>query len=181
MHTDLLAAGKIGDPFYRLNEKDQQWIENEAWEYRTTVAVDAATLARDRVELVFAGLDTYAEVFGQRRLRADRRQHVPQLARRREVAPQGRRQRDRRALPSPIAKVKPAYDALGYKLPAANDQAKEMVSMLTRKAPYHYGWDWGPRFVTAGIWRPVTLEAWDVRAPGRRADLPAQAGRDARR
>ena len=34
--------------------------------------------------------------------------------------------------------------------------------MWTRKAPYHYGWDWGPRFVTAGIWRPVTLEAWDV-------------------
>ena len=35
--------------------------------------------------------------------------------------------------------------------------------MLTRKAPYHYGWDWGPRFVTSGIWRPVALEAWDGR------------------
>ena len=32
VHTDLLAAGKIGDPFFRLNEKDQQWIEHEAWE-----------------------------------------------------------------------------------------------------------------------------------------------------
>ena len=63
VHTDLLAAGKIGDPFFRLNEKDQQWIENEAWEYRTTLPVDAATLARERVELVFAGLDTFAEVF----------------------------------------------------------------------------------------------------------------------
>jgi beta-mannosidase len=36
-----------------------------------------------------------------------------------------------------------------------------MVSMLARKAPYHYGWDWGPRFVTSGIWRPVELEAWN--------------------
>ena len=36
-------------------------------------------------------------------------------------------------------------------LPAANDQAAEMVSMYARKAPYHYGWDWGPRFVTSGI------------------------------
>ena len=63
---------------------------------------------------------------------------------------------------SPIAKVKPAYDKLGYKLPAANDQGKEMVSMWARKAPYHYGWDWGPRFVTSGIWRPVALEAWDA-------------------
>ena len=33
--------------------------------------------------------------------------------------------------------------------------------MFARKAPYHYGWDWGPRFVTSGIWRPVTIEAWD--------------------
>ena len=33
--------------------------------------------------------------------------------------------------------------------------------MFTRKAPYHYGWDWGPRFVTSGIWRPVAIEAWD--------------------
>jgi beta-mannosidase len=63
VHTDLLAAGKIGDPFYRLNEKDQQWIEKESWEYRTTLRVDAETLAHDRVELVFAGLDTFAEVF----------------------------------------------------------------------------------------------------------------------
>ncbi len=35
-----------------------------------------------------------------------------------------------------------------------------MVSMWARKAPYHYGWDWGPRFVTSGIWRPVALETW---------------------
>src|SRR6476660_5469474 len=62
VHTDLMAAGKIGDPFYRLNEKDQQWIENESWEYRATLPVDAATLARDHVELVFAGLDTFADV-----------------------------------------------------------------------------------------------------------------------
>jgi beta-mannosidase len=37
-----------------------------------------------------------------------------------------------------------------------------MVSMWARKAPYHYGWDWGPRFVTSGIWRPVAIEAWTV-------------------
>jgi beta-mannosidase len=161
VHTDLLAAGKIGDPFYRLNEKDQQWIENESWEYRTTLPVDAATLARDRVELVFAGLDTFAEVFVNgapvltadnmfRSWRADVKARLKAGANELLVR-----------FASPIAKVKPAYDKLGYKLPAANDQGKEMVSMFARKAPYHYGWDWGPRFVTSGIWRPVALEAWD--------------------
>jgi len=161
VHTDLLAAGKIGDPFFRLNEKDQQWIENEAWEYRTTLPVDAATLARERVELVFAGLDTFAEVFvnGAPVLTADNmfRSWRADVKSKLKVG-------DNQILvrfASPIAAVKPAYDKLGYKLPAANDQGKEMVSMWARKAPYHYGWDWGPRFVTSGIWRPVALEAWD--------------------
>jgi beta-mannosidase len=48
----------------------------------------------------------------------------------------------------------------GYQLPAANDK-EENTSPYTRKAPYSFGWDWGPRFVTAGIWKPVRLEAWD--------------------
>ena len=30
-----------------------------------------------------------------------------------------------------------------------------------RKAAYEYGWDWGPRFVTSGISRPVRVEVWD--------------------
>ncbi|HMF41377.1 MAG TPA: glycoside hydrolase family 2 protein [Polyangia bacterium] len=162
VHTDLLAAGKIGDPFYRLNEKDQQWIENESWEYRTTVPVDAATLARDRVELVFAGLDTFADVFvnGAQVLTADNMFRSWRVDVKARLKPGNNEILVRFA--SPIAKVKPAYDKLGYKLPAANDQGKEMVSMWARKAPYHYGWDWGPRFVTSGIWRPVALEAWDA-------------------
>src|SRR5206468_2067311 len=32
----------------------------------------------------------------------------------------------------------------------------------TRKAPYNYGWDWGPRFVTVGVWRSVRIEPWDT-------------------
>ncbi|HVZ88856.1 MAG TPA: glycoside hydrolase family 2 protein [Polyangia bacterium] len=161
VHTDLFAAGKIGDPFYRLNEKDQQWIEHASWEYETTLKVEAATLAREHVELAFAGLDTYAEVFvnGASVLATDnmfRRWRADVKARLRPgdnvVVVRFR---------SPIEAVQASYDHLGYHLPANNDQSERMVSMWTRKAPYHYGWDWGPRFVTSGIWRPVTLEAWD--------------------
>ena len=161
VHTDLFANGKIGDPFYRLNEKDQQWIDRESWEYRTTIVVSREDLAREHVELAFAGLDTYAEVFVNgapvlwatnmfRSWRADAKAHL--VAGNNTLTVRFR---------SPILQVKPAYDALGYKLPAANDQAEEMLSMFSRKAPYHYGWDWGPRFVTSGIWKPVALEIWD--------------------
>jgi beta-mannosidase len=162
VHTDLFTNGKIGDPFYRLNEKDQQWIERESWEYQTNLPVDAATLSRGQVELVMSGLDTYAEVFVNgasvlfannmfRAWRVDVKSHL-------KVGDNLLVIRFR----SPIEEVKPAYDHLGYHLPAANDQATEMVSMWSRKAPYHYGWDWGPRFVTSGIWRPIALESWDA-------------------
>src|SRR4030095_1622904 len=57
--------------------------------------------------------------------------------------------------------VLPIMAKMKYELPASNDQG-EKTSPHTRKAPYHYGWDWGPRFVTSGIWRPVSLEAWNT-------------------
>jgi beta-mannosidase len=161
VHVDLEAAGKIGDPFYRLNENDQQWIEHASWEYQTTLQVPVALLAREHVELVFDGLDTFAEVFVNgvsvlatdnmfRAWRVDVKSHLRPTEN--VVVVRFR---------SPIEAVKASYDHLGYHLPAANDQGKEMVSMWARKAPYHYGWDWGPRFVTSGIWREARLEAWD--------------------
>ena len=73
VQTDLLANKIIPEPFYRDNEKRLQWIGVEDWEYQTSFEVNAATLARKHVELVFQGLDTYATVFlnGQGILRAD--------------------------------------------------------------------------------------------------------------
>jgi beta-mannosidase len=162
VHTDLLRAGKIPDPFYGTNEKSLQWIERTDWEYRSTFVADAALLRRDRIEIVFQGLDTFAEVSvnGARVLSADNmfRSWSADL-KPRVVAGTNTVVVHFR---SPIVATKPAYDRLGYTLPAVNDQAPEMVSMFARKAPYHYGWDWGPRFVTSGIWRPVSIEAWDV-------------------
>jgi beta-mannosidase len=161
VHTDLLANHKIADPFYARNEQDQQWIDKLDWEYRTTFFVDEGLLSREKVELDFRGLDTYAEVFvnGASVLNADN------MFRSWRVSVKGHLRKGENTLlvrlRSPIAHVKAAYDRLGYILPASNDQATPMVSMFTRKAPYHYGWDWGPRFVTSGIWRPVRLEAWD--------------------
>src|SRR5450432_3272317 len=161
VHTDLLRAKKIPDPFYGTNEKDLQWIERTDWEYRTSFAADDALLAHERVELAFQGLATFAAVLvnGHSVLKADNMFRSWRVDVRRQLVKGAYEVVVR--FRSPIAAVKPAYDKLGYRLPAINDQATEMVSMFARKAPYHYGWDWGPRFVTSGIWRPVTLEAWD--------------------
>src|SRR5690242_10853923 len=63
VHTDLLGNKLIEDPFYRDNEQKQQWIGKTDWEYRTTFKVSMDDLAAQHIEIVFAGLDTYADVY----------------------------------------------------------------------------------------------------------------------
>lgn len=162
VHTDLLANKKIEDPFYRTNEKDLQWIGTSDWEYQTTFLADDELLKNEKIELVFEGLDTYADVFvnDTKILSADNmfllwKYDVKQILKKGENKIQI-------TFFSAINAVMPQYNSLPYKVPVSNnDQAEERVSVFTRKAGYHYGWDWGPRFVTSGIWRPVYIQAWN--------------------
>jgi beta-mannosidase len=160
VHTDLLANKLIDDPFYRDNEQKQQWIGKTDWEYQTHFAVTPATLRRENIELVFAGLDTYADVFlnDQLILNADNMFRTWRVDCKRALKPGDNVLRIR--FRSPVKEVLPVMARINYELPAPNDQG-EKTSPYTRKAPYQYGWDWGPRFVTSGIWRPASLEAWD--------------------
>ncbi len=60
-------------------------------------------------------------------------------------------------LRSPFKMGLKKYRELPYRLPANNDEHEFRVSPFTRKAPYMYGWDWGPRLLTSGIWKDVIL------------------------
>ncbi len=166
VQTDLMRHKIIPDPFYRDNEAKVQWVGRTDWEYQTTFNVDPATLARENVDLVFAGLDTLAEVTlnGQKLLNADnmfRRWRVPA----KQLLKPGANTLNV-VLRSPITSLLPKIKALPYQLPTVNQIqiiAEEGVPTdpYIRKAPYTFGWDWGPRLVTIGIWKPVTIEAWD--------------------
>src|SRR5882724_1295559 len=160
VHTDLLNNKLIDDPFYRDNEQKLQWIGKTDWEYQTTFSVTPEILARDNIDLVFEGLDTYANVFlnDESLLNADNMFRTWRADCKRLLKPRANTLRIR--FRSPINEVLPLMAKMSYQLPAGNDQG-EKTSPHTRKAPYQFGWDWGPRFVTSGIWRPVSLEAWD--------------------
>jgi beta-mannosidase len=161
VHTDLLAAGKIADPFFGTNEKRLGWIERQDWQWRTRFSLSARDLAPGRHDLVFDGLDTFAEVAlnGRVLLAADnmfRRWRVPVT----EALRAGDNELQV-TIRSPLLATRAAAEALGFPLEAINDQGDPKLSVFARKAPYQYGWDWGPRLVTSGIWRPVRLESWD--------------------
>jgi len=166
VQMDLLRNKLIPDPFYRDNESRLQWIGQTDWEYQTEFEVDAATLQRGHVELLFEGLDTYADVFlnDSPILKADnmfRHWRVPA----KEKLHAGKNTL-RVVFYSPIKLMIPKVKAMPFRLPTVGQVqivSEEGIATdpYTRKAPYHYGWDWGPRYVTLGMWLPVQLYAWD--------------------
>lgn len=156
VHLDLLRNKLIPDPFYRDNEAKLQWIEDADWEYRTTLTVGPELLNKQNIDLVFEGLDTCADVYlnGKKILTTDNMFRTYRVDVKRNLT--AGQNHLLVVFPSPIQA-------------AAKIAAKDKWRALThterrsyiRKAAYEYGWDWGPRFVTSGIWRPVRLEGWD--------------------
>ncbi|MGC2265657.1 MAG: glycoside hydrolase family 2 protein [Candidatus Acidiferrales bacterium] len=167
VQTDLLHDGLIPDPFYQDNDTRLQWIGLTDWEYRTTFDADAATLAHDHVDLVFEGLDTYADVYVNEQLVL----HSDNMFRHWRVPAKTLLKAGPNTLRivfhSPIESMIPKVKALPYILPSVTshmtgNEEDIATAPYTRKAPYQYGWDWGPRYVTEGIWKPIHLETWDA-------------------
>jgi beta-mannosidase len=117
-------------------------------------------LEEEVVELVFHGLDTFSEVNlnGRVILQADNMFRT-WVADAKEALRPGENELEIR-FASPLPPALAARASLPYPLPAGNDRGDPPSRVFVRKAAYHYGWDWGPRFVTSGIWRPVELVAW---------------------
>lgn len=168
VQTDLMAARLVDDPFYRDNEARIQWVGLSDWVYRKTFEVDPSELSRQHVDLVLDGLDTYADVYlnGSKLLSADnmfRRWQVPVKSQ----LHAGKNTLEVR-LYSPIKRLQPWLLKQPYALPGEFDSAfgdepkGKQTANYIRKANYQYGWDWGPRIVTEGIWQDVHLDSWDA-------------------
>lgn len=154
VHTDLFANQLIPDPFFGANEKQLQWIENENWEYETTFLLSEKEISNENIELEFEGLDTYATVYinGKIVLEADN------MFRKWIISAKKHLKKGKNHLKivfqSAVQKGKEEAEKLSYTLP-------EKERVFVRKAQYQFGWDWGPRFVTAGIWKKVQLKFWN--------------------
>jgi len=153
VHTDLMDNGLIPDPFYRDNEIKVQWIERENWEYRKEFFLTEAFIKRSHLELVCKGLDTYAKIY----INDNKVAETDNMFRsyRFDVKPflKSGKNEIKVMFESPVNREKACEEKLPYKIPGN--------CPFTRKAHYHFGWDWGPRLTTSGIWRPISIQAWD--------------------
>lgn len=162
VHQDLIRHELLPDPFYGTHEQKIQWVEDKDWEYRTTFRVTQEQLNRDAAELLLEGLDTYADVYlnGSLLLKADN-MFVGYTLPVKPVLRLGENQLHI-YFHSPIRQTLPQYASNGFNYPADNDHHEKHLSIFSRKAPYSYGWDWGIRMVTSGIWRPAKIRFYDA-------------------
>jgi beta-mannosidase len=151
VHTDLLAAGVIPDPFSGDNHERLRWIEKCRWEYVTDFVPAEEIVARDNIRILFEGIDTFAEIYlnGEHLLSTDNmfRSWSVEAA---ELINRGRN--TLRVVFSPPIEASGA-DTMP-RLPGGE-------RVYIRKAAYQFGWDWAPRILTCGIWRPVYLTGWN--------------------
>ncbi|GKT45390.1 beta-mannosidase B [Colletotrichum spaethianum] len=166
VHVDLLANNKIPDPFLDMNELAVQWVAEKTWVYRTSFATptDSPDSTANVTDLVFEGLDTFAtvilngaEIFQSDNMFLSHRVEVSQLLK-------------RDGADNVLEVVFDSALLRGRQLVEEHAHEHRFIARQTeqgripvRKAQYHWGWDWGPILVTAGVWKPVFLERYIAR------------------
>jgi beta-mannosidase len=160
VHTDLMAAGLIPDPYLGFNDQQQMWIGRVDWCY--TLRFDAPTEAsnNNRLDLVCEGLDTIARVcVNGTAVGESANMHVPQRFTLKGVV----RDTDNEltvTFGSPLKYAEQMSERLGELPHGGGGTDPKMPYNMIRKMACNFGWDWGPALVTAGIWKPIYLEAW---------------------
>ncbi|TCL61943.1 beta-mannosidase [Hydrogenispora ethanolica] len=155
VHSTLLRHGRIADPFYSTNVEKCRWIEDKVWWYRMEFSFDRPLADGAICELCFDGLDTFATVYlNDRELGSHENMFTP-------------------AVFDVTGRLRPGLNRLAVRFDstiaatAGKDYEKMWYSYSpnrawVRKAQMNFRWDWGPRLITAGIWRDVALNVYQT-------------------
>lgn len=159
IHTDLMASGIIDDPYYRDNEARQMWVGETDWTYERDFHIDKDLLEETSVKLVCLGLDTISKI----------------TINNKEIGKTDNMFRSWEFDIKDVLKIGSNhisihfYSALKY-AKKQNDERWLWTSGLDfermegsnrlRKMHSNFGWDWGPKCVTCGIWRDIEIKAY---------------------
>jgi beta-mannosidase len=155
VHTDLLANGRIPDPFVADNEKRVQWVAESDWVYQYRFKVAQDLLAEEKIFLVCDGLDTLATVVlnGREIGRTDNMFRRYEWA----VKPFLNLNGENELVITFLSPVKYAAEKQASRSLPGVPQAIPGGPHL-RKAPCQFGWDWGPQLPPIGVWKDIRLE-----------------------
>jgi len=169
VHTDLINNNIIEDPYYRLNERNVQWVDKTDWEYRSSFFVGNNLLSKDVIELRLNGIDTHSDIYinGNKVIETNN-MFTKWIVDCKKYLKYGKNS-IKVILRSAINIGLDKRAKLGFTLPGAENDQSEIgglgdtkVCVFSRKPGYHFGWDWGPRLVTSGIWQNIELVAWNL-------------------
>lgn len=148
---DLKHAGVIGDPYYDLNHKDVEWIPRQDFTYVTEILADDEMLKEESVQLVFEGIDLFAEIYLNDHLLGKTENMFLEYAY--EIKPllQNGANQLRVEMKSTIKAIEEGEDSSNY-ISIFNRER-----FFVRKAQCHFGWDWAPNMCGYGIWGKVFL------------------------
>ncbi len=159
VHTDLMAAGEIPDPFQRDNEAQVQWIGRADWIYERTFTLtelDPSQVTLLRCE----GLDTLATVT----LNGVELGSTDNMHRTWEFDVRAHLRKGRNQLvvrfASPLTHIE--QFAAARALPGWSAPFEPGSRAYLRKMACNFGWDWGPVLPTCGIWRSIGLVSFDI-------------------
>jgi beta-mannosidase len=154
IHLDLMNNKLIPDPYKDENEKKVQWVENEDWDYQTVFKISAKELENQNADLVFHGLDTFSEIY----LNGKLLKKTDNMFRTWKIPVKNDLKIGNNTLQIKFKSSVNIGKDLAKKVPFT---MPESPRSFVRKAQYQFGWDWGPRLVTAGIWKDVKLNFWN--------------------
>lgn len=155
VHLDLMNNKIIPDPYKDENEKKVQWIENEDWDYQTSFNISSKDLENQNIELIFNGLDTFSEIY----LNGKLIQSTDNMFRKWTIPVRQSLKNGENILQVKFRSAVNVGKELAQKVPFTTPESPRS---FVRKAQYQFGWDWGPRLVTAGIWKDVKLNFWNT-------------------
>jgi beta-mannosidase len=152
VQQSLYEKGLIPHPYLGTVENQLLWISDHHWNYTLHFDADKEIFEKENVELVFDGIDTYADVSlnGEKLFFADNqfrawKHEVKDLLKEKDNLLEVHFLR---------------YDSTQLALYEQHQPRLPEKYAVSRKAPYQHGWDWAPKYKNVGIWKPVKLVGW---------------------
>jgi beta-mannosidase len=170
VHWILMSwCSRLEDPYVGYNELKAGWVGTRSWTYRTQFQTPPIS-HQSKAELVFDGLDTFAEVrLDGKLILTSSNMFISHRVNIKEALKCPGQHDLEISFDSALLRAREIQKKhLRHKWACFNGEGARLA---VRKAQYHWGWDWGPLLSCAGIWKPIRLEIYSARIDDLRASV----------